>query len=131
MRVFNTTVAAIAALSLITPAVRGQVQIFGGPEDDRRSSTIVMFGEVPPRCRRRPKPGINLHAEMTAEAGGFRLRLGREVETIRARDRRDRAGQHPEKPCARVRHTQARRRHDATTTWSDRVWLNGSRSNPP
>ena len=44
MQVSKTGLAALA-LSLLAAPAQAQIQVFGGPDEDRRSSTVVMFGE--------------------------------------------------------------------------------------
>jgi hypothetical protein len=45
MHVSTAAVAALAAFSLFASSARSQIQVFGGPEDDRRCATVIMFGE--------------------------------------------------------------------------------------
>lgn len=45
MQFSKAGVATLFVLSLLSTTARGQIQVFGGPEADRRSSTVVMFGE--------------------------------------------------------------------------------------
>ncbi len=45
MRNLGTSlVAAVASVLFIAPALDAQIQVFGGPDEDRRSSTAVLFG---------------------------------------------------------------------------------------
>lgn len=35
---------AAALVALLAPSLRSQVQVFGGPDADRRASTAILFG---------------------------------------------------------------------------------------